>query len=68
MLDFQSLDYFGDLIAAFGQDWTFWLFTVVSALGVAFVYFLVPETKGKTLEEIQRDLTGIENKGFDVDS
>ncbi|KAK6640626.1 hypothetical protein RUM44_012322 [Polyplax serrata] len=60
--------YFGDLIVAFGQDWTFWLFTVVSALGVAFVYFLVPETKGKTLEEIQRDLTGIENKGFDVDS
>lgn len=48
----------------FGRDVTFWIFTVISAIGVSFIYFAVPETKGKTLEEIQRDLEGIENKGF----
>ncbi|KAJ8420392.1 hypothetical protein Cgig2_009662 [Carnegiea gigantea] len=32
---------------------TFLLFTALSALSVAFVYKLVPETKGKTLEQIE---------------
>ncbi|KAG9456551.1 hypothetical protein H6P81_001059 [Aristolochia fimbriata] len=32
---------------------TFCLFGFISALAVAFVYFLVPETKGKSLEEIE---------------
>ncbi|XP_068648357.1 probable polyol transporter 4 [Aristolochia californica] len=32
---------------------TFCLFGIISALAVAFIYFSVPETKGKTLEEIE---------------
>jgi sugar porter (SP) family MFS transporter len=32
---------------------TFAIFATISALSVAFVYFLVPETKGKSLEEIE---------------
>lgn len=36
---------------------TFWLFAVISAIGVFFVLFLVPETKGKSLEDIQRELS-----------
>ncbi|CAN1844339.1 Probable polyol transporter 4 [Linum perenne] len=32
---------------------TFFVFSAVSALSVAFVYCLVPETKGKSLEEIE---------------
>lgn len=32
---------------------TFWLFTLSSVLGTFFVLFIVPETKDKTLEEIQ---------------
>ncbi|KAH9758736.1 Sugar transporter ERD6-like 6 [Citrus sinensis] len=35
---------------------TFAIYTVVSAFTVAFVSIWVPETKGKTLEEIQRSL------------
>lgn len=34
---------------------TFWIFSVICAIGIGFVYILVPETKGKTLEEIQRE-------------
>ncbi|XP_014485614.1 PREDICTED: facilitated trehalose transporter Tret1 isoform X2 [Dinoponera quadriceps] len=35
---------------------TFWIFSAFCAIGIFFVYFLVPETKGKTLDEIQREL------------
>ena len=43
---------------AVGPDFTFWGFTVISAIGAVFVFFLIPETKGKSLEEIQRSLGG----------
>nr|XP_050859153.1 facilitated trehalose transporter Tret1-like [Vespula vulgaris] len=36
---------------------TFWLFSFVCAVGICFVLFFVPETKGKTLEQIQRELS-----------
>ncbi|KAK2587976.1 hypothetical protein KPH14_004056 [Odynerus spinipes] len=36
---------------------TFWLFSVISAIGIFFVLFLVPETKGKSLDDIQRELS-----------
>lgn len=32
---------------------TFWLFTMFSVFGTFFVLFAVPETKGKTMDEIQ---------------
>ncbi|CAN8244699.1 unnamed protein product [Cochlearia groenlandica] len=32
---------------------TFLIFSTVSAMSIMFIYFLVPETKGKSLEEIQ---------------
>ncbi|XP_072762131.1 trehalose transporter 1-like protein [Anoplolepis gracilipes] len=39
-----------------GQAATFWTFSCFTATSVAFVYFVVPETKGKTLQEIQKKL------------
>ncbi|KAI4876571.1 hypothetical protein NFI96_016601 [Prochilodus magdalenae] len=39
-----------DLITSAG---TFWMFSVLCALNVIFTILFVPETKGKTLEEIQ---------------
>lgn len=41
-----------------GMHVPFFTFAAVCLLGVAFVKFLVPETKGKTLEEIQNYLKG----------
>jgi len=45
------------LNANFGAAGTFWLYAVVCVLGFVFIWFKLPETKGKTLEEIERDLT-----------
>jgi SP family facilitated glucose transporter-like MFS transporter 8 len=49
---------FGKLIVWLGEHWTFWLFAIICCIGTAFVFFVVPETKGKTLTEIQRILNG----------
>lgn len=37
---------------------TFWLYSVLSALGVVFVIFCVPETKGRTTDEIAKLFEG----------
>lgn len=39
------------MVAKMGYG-TFIFFGLMSFLGAAFVYFLVPETKGRTLEEM----------------
>ena len=41
------------LTEALGRPVTFWLYGVVSICAWLFAYFLVPETKGRTLEEIE---------------
>lgn len=43
---------------AFGNGQTFWVFTFFCFMGVLFVFFFVPETKGKSLPDIQRMLAG----------
>ena len=46
------------LLATFGGAGAFWLFAVLGIVAWIFVYFMVPETKGRTLEEIEADLRG----------
>lgn len=41
-----------------GQAATFWTFACFTTASVIFSYFLLPETKGKTLQEIQKKLEG----------
>ncbi|CAG9817710.1 unnamed protein product [Phaedon cochleariae] len=41
------------IINSFGMQWNFWIYSVICILGYIFVYFKVPETKGKNLLEIQ---------------
>jgi len=36
----------------------FWLYGVICAMGFVVLWFVLPETKGKTLEEIERTLAG----------
>jgi hypothetical protein len=39
-----------------GPALTFWIYGLCSALALVFVFIMVPETKGKTLEEIELGL------------
>jgi len=43
------------LLELLGHAWTFWLYALVGVAAWIFVYKLVPETKGKTLEEIEAE-------------
>ncbi len=40
------------LLQALGASYTFWLYSIVSVASFLFAYRFVPETKGRTLEEI----------------
>lgn len=52
-LAFIITRFFNDIVYAFGSDYLFWMFSVFCILAICFVYFYVPETKGKSLNEIQ---------------
>ncbi|EFN83325.1 Solute carrier family 2, facilitated glucose transporter member 8 [Harpegnathos saltator] len=39
-----------------GTDVTFWIFAVIMAVSAVFTYFFIPETKGKSFQEIQEEL------------
>lgn len=44
------------LVERLGPSYTFWLYAMVSIGSLVFSYYLVPETKGRTLEEISRGI------------
>ncbi|MBE9143440.1 sugar porter family MFS transporter [Planktothrix mougeotii] len=47
---------FLSIVNALGRPGAFWLYAVLTLGSVVFTYFLVPETKGRTLEQIQEEL------------
>jgi sugar porter (SP) family MFS transporter len=44
---------FLSLVAAMGNAFTFWLFAVFCGIGWIWIYVMVPETKGQSLEQIE---------------
>jgi len=46
---------FEDLESVLDEFGAFWLFAGISLVGVLFVFFLVPETRGRSLEEIEAE-------------
>ncbi|XP_041985361.1 facilitated trehalose transporter Tret1-like [Aricia agestis] len=48
-----------NLVVVVGPGWTLWHFAVTCLIGAIFVFFFVPETKGRTLEEIHDEFDGI---------
>jgi sugar porter (SP) family MFS transporter len=48
--------YFLQLIGAIGKAWTFWLYAALGIAGIVFFLTRVPETKNRSLEQIEHDL------------
>lgn len=46
--------FFPILLQSIGSAYTFWIFMLTSVIAFFFVWKIVPETKGKTLEEIEK--------------
>lgn len=51
------------LIESLGDAATYWMFAVICAFSCVFVFLALPETKGKTSEQIQMELFGQEAAG-----
>lgn len=49
---------FTDLVYLLGTHGAFWFFCFFCILSMFFVFFWVPETQGRSLEEIEKSLTG----------
>jgi sugar porter (SP) family MFS transporter len=49
---------FPSLSEALGMAWSFWIFAILCVIGTLFIFQMVPETKGKSLQQIQVLLQG----------
>ncbi len=49
--------FFTNLVQLLGIGPTFWIFSIFNFLGALFIFFLIPETKGRTLSEIQEKIS-----------
>ncbi|CAG9818841.1 unnamed protein product [Phaedon cochleariae] len=61
-LAFIVTRFYENLKNAIGGDSTFYIFAGISFIGIIFVFMFVPETKGKSISEVQKLLSGGENK------
>ena len=52
---FLTTKEFEDLESVLDEFGAFWLFAGITLVGVLFVFFLVPETRGRSLEEIEAE-------------
>ncbi|XP_032680146.1 facilitated trehalose transporter Tret1-2 homolog [Odontomachus brunneus] len=58
-LAFIITKFSSNIIEAFGNYTTFWLFGAFCIASILFTVLLLPETKGKSLQEIQDELNGV---------
>ena len=55
---------FPTLLSSFGLNFTFLVFVIVGFFSIAFVRLFVPETKGKTLEQIEKQFRNYDRKAM----
>lgn len=59
---FSTTKFFSNVENSFGAYTGFWLFSICCAVNIVFIVMLFPETKGKTLSEIQEKLNRPNNR------
>ncbi|CAK1550927.1 unnamed protein product [Leptosia nina] len=53
LLSFTVTSTFNSLNNSIGSGQVFWMFAGIMLLGFVFIFFIIPETKGKSVDEIQ---------------
>lgn len=61
-LAFGATKLYQNLVEKVSPGWTLWHFAVTCIVGTLYVYFFVPETKNRTLEDIQNEFEGFHKK------
>ncbi|XP_044003478.1 facilitated trehalose transporter Tret1-like [Aphidius gifuensis] len=59
LVAFLILKFFPTIVVHFGMYSVFWLFAIISFISILFTIFVLPETKGKSLQEIQKQLASL---------
>ncbi|PSN50540.1 hypothetical protein C0J52_03507, partial [Blattella germanica] len=57
LIGFFVTRFYSDMADGLGTHWTFWIFAAITAASGAFIAIMLPETKGKSLQEIQAILS-----------
>ncbi|EAT35545.1 AAEL012288-PA [Aedes aegypti] len=57
-MSFIIIKVYPAMVHAMGNEYVFLFFGIVSVIGIGFVYMFLPETKGRTLEEIENYFRG----------
>lgn len=59
LLAFFITKFSSNITETFGNHTTYWMFAVFCLISVLFTIFILPETKGKSLQQIQDELNGV---------
>jgi sugar porter (SP) family MFS transporter len=51
--------YFLQMVDAIGRDYTFWVYAAMGVIATVYFVFKVPETKNRSLEQIEREIHGV---------
>ncbi|XP_077283533.1 facilitated trehalose transporter Tret1-like [Arctopsyche grandis] len=57
-LAFAVTKFYQNMVDSVGIGWVLWNFGSICAIAATFVYFFVPETKDKSLDQIHKELNG----------
>ena len=66
LLQFGVLQLHAVICGKYGPQYLHWGFAFTSAMGAVFVWIFVPETSGKTLEEIEIFFTHLRREAMDM--
>ncbi|CAK9830995.1 Facilitated trehalose transporter Tret1 [Anthophora retusa] len=61
LMSFMTTKFSSNLTKSFGTWVPYWLFGVFCLISVLFTIFVLPETKGKSVQEIQDELNGVKS-------